>query len=245
MNCHSIRAAIETASRHEPVGEGVRRHLAGCHGCRAYADELSALLALLNSPPRVTAPADFEFRLRARILAAQAERQSPFSFLKGFWALPFSLGQAATTMAAVAILAALTTFYFVRHQPAEKTGEMAAVATPQPQVTTTPQPAGDRMPEVQPPAPLHNPSGLAPVVNGPKRMRNAAPSQPVRMETPAPEIARSEIAKANPSAPIGTPIVIMNRLGTPRIVRIPDVTYGAEPVVARLDSKPAPTKMIF
>src|SRR5919201_774481 len=109
MNCQTIRAAIETTPRHEPLSEGARRHLTGCDGCREYADELGALFALLNAVPRVTAPADFDFRLRARIAAAQAERQSPFSLLKGFWSLPFSLGQAAASVAAIALVASLAT----------------------------------------------------------------------------------------------------------------------------------------
>src|ERR1044072_3217692 len=104
MDCQHIRTAIETASRYEPIGETAERHLRVCDGCREYADEMGNFCSLLRSTPRVTAPADFDFRLRARIAEAQAKRRNPFSFLEGFWSLSFSWGQTATAMATVALV---------------------------------------------------------------------------------------------------------------------------------------------
>ncbi len=80
MDCQHIRTAIDTASRFEPMGENAQHHLRSCNGCREYADEMSSFLSLLKSTPRVVAPADFDFRLRARIAEAQAKRRNPFLF---------------------------------------------------------------------------------------------------------------------------------------------------------------------
>jgi hypothetical protein len=70
------------------------------------------LLALLSAQPRVEAPADFNFRLRARIARAESQPAGPFAFLENFFGQSFSIKQAAASLAALAIMVAGTTFYF-------------------------------------------------------------------------------------------------------------------------------------
>src|SRR5262245_35618675 len=105
MNCKQTREAIDTASRRAPYGAAVSSHLSGCPDCGRYADETNSLLMLLSAQPRVQAPADFDFRLRARIARAQVEQASPAGLLERLWenflAQTFSWGQAAAAMAAV------------------------------------------------------------------------------------------------------------------------------------------------
>jgi hypothetical protein len=112
MNCKEIKAAIETASRRNPYGAEVESHLGGCPDCRHHADENNSLLKLLSAQPRVGAPADFDFRLRARLARAKSEQTSPASALEKFWTRTFSWGHAVTAMAAAALVVAFSTFYF-------------------------------------------------------------------------------------------------------------------------------------
>lgn len=80
MDCKRYRTEIEEGAGVAPAGHGaagaaggVAAHLAACAGCRAFSGELAALRGLVAGLPRVDAPNDFEFRLRAR-LAAEGSR---------------------------------------------------------------------------------------------------------------------------------------------------------------------------
>ncbi|MDX2041204.1 MAG: hypothetical protein SF097_08140 [Acidobacteriota bacterium] len=134
MNCKDVKASVDTASRQNPIEREAHAHLAGCPDCRSYSDQSSALLALLSAQPRVAAPADFDFRLRARIARKQAEPASPFAFLENFFGQAFSLKQAATSLAALAVMAAGTTLYFTQsNQPTQN----ATIAYNQPSASKT------------------------------------------------------------------------------------------------------------
>lgn len=137
MNCQTIRETIDTASRRAGYGETVHTHLGGCSDCRRHADETSSLLALLNAQPRVEAPADFDFRLRARIARAQSEPQVAAGLLERFRAKSFSLGRAATAMAAITVALTASTIYLTNpNEVATPSGPMIAENKTPPQVET-------------------------------------------------------------------------------------------------------------
>lgn len=118
MNCKDIKAAIDSASRRNPVSSDTLAHLSGCPDCRHYSDQSNALLSLLAVQPRVRVPADFNFRLSARIARAEAQIRptGPFSFLDNLFGKTFSIKQAAASLAALAVMAAGTTLYFQNSQ---------------------------------------------------------------------------------------------------------------------------------
>ncbi|MGH9798860.1 MAG: hypothetical protein ACRD82_00705, partial [Blastocatellia bacterium] len=116
MNCKDTKAAIDLASRRNPIVGEAHAHLNGCPDCRSYSDQSSALLSLLIAQPRVQAPPDFNFHLSARIARAQAQPAGPFAFLENFFGQTFSLKQAAASLAALAVMAAGTTLYFQGNQ---------------------------------------------------------------------------------------------------------------------------------
>lgn len=103
------------ASRRNPIGGDAHAHLNGCPDCRRYSDQSNALLAMLTAQPRVQAPADFGFKLRARIARAEAQPVGPFVVIQNFFGQAFSFKQAAASLAALAIMAAGTTFYFTHN----------------------------------------------------------------------------------------------------------------------------------
>jgi hypothetical protein len=133
MNCQNVRLVIDTATRRETVGEPVNIHLSGCRDCRRHADDTSALIALLSAQPRVEAPADFDFKLRARIARAQAEPSSPWGTLEKLWTRSFSWGQAITATATLALVATFTAIHFNNSdQPMVTTSDnpTPAISTP-------------------------------------------------------------------------------------------------------------------
>jgi len=140
MNCKDTQAAIDSASRRNPVSQPVSAHMAGCPDCRRYSDQSGALLALLSIQPRVEVPADFDFKLRARIARAESQPSSPFAFLGNFFGQSFSIKQAATSLAALAVMAAATTFYFTgSNQSVSPTANNTAIARVETPAQETPK----------------------------------------------------------------------------------------------------------
>jgi hypothetical protein len=96
MECRATRQEID--ERGEQLSARTLRHVASCAPCLAFQNERTRLRELLTSLEPVTAPADFDFRLRARI-AAQRESVGPRSFLNGF-----ALSTPAIALAAVVVV---------------------------------------------------------------------------------------------------------------------------------------------
>jgi hypothetical protein len=127
MNCKSIREAIDTAIRRSGYSETVRAHLNDCSDCRLHADQMNSLSALLGSQPRVEAPADFEFRLRARIARAKAEPKPVLGTLEKLWSRSFSFAQAATAMVAIAVAISASTYYYTHVNEVAPTDDSVAM----------------------------------------------------------------------------------------------------------------------
>jgi hypothetical protein len=187
MNCQSIREAIDTATRRSGYNETVAAHLTGCPDCNHHASEMSSLLALLGAQPRVEAPADFDFRLRARIARAQSEPKTALGWFEKVWAGSFSLGQAATAMAAIMVAVMVSTFYFTNTNEATGTGDNVAtnVVTPPAEQPAT----SDSKPDVAVTA--RPASGRASVASS--RPKSVAP-QPARVDV---AVAKSDLPDAS------------------------------------------------
>jgi hypothetical protein len=82
MNCQVIRRKIEEAELDQYPSDDVATHLRACQLCRDFQEERTALRQLLGSLGMVSAPADFDFRLRARLVASNnSRRRGLFGFL--------------------------------------------------------------------------------------------------------------------------------------------------------------------
>jgi len=72
--CRLARREIDESELNLRLSDQLQAHIASCPACRAFRDERTRLRQLVGSLEPVTAPADFDVRLRARIAA---ERQRP------------------------------------------------------------------------------------------------------------------------------------------------------------------------
>ena len=97
MECRATRREIDEGSKQ--LSAQTLRHVASCAPCLAFQNERACLRKLLTSLEPVTAPADFDFRLRARI-AAQTDNVGSRSFFSGF-----ALSTPAMAVAALVIVA--------------------------------------------------------------------------------------------------------------------------------------------
>jgi hypothetical protein len=95
--CKTIRLAIdESVPARETVGE-VAEHLNGCAECRSFEAERRALQNLIADLGTVSAPADFDFRLRAR-LAREKSAVGNGGGLARFLKVPLPIGVAALVL---------------------------------------------------------------------------------------------------------------------------------------------------
>jgi hypothetical protein len=123
MSCKHFRTEIEGADRATPLGARAAAHVAACPACREFSTRRESLRRLVGGLARVEAPADFEFRLRARIARSEGARDA------GFARRSFVPGAAWLAVAACAVLALGMFVHFRR----------ASSGTPLPQ----PSAAGD------------------------------------------------------------------------------------------------------
>src|SRR5713226_5131820 len=107
MECRATRQEID--ERGEQLSAQTLRHVASCAQCLAFQSERARLRELLTSLEPVTAPADFDFRLRARI-AAQTEKVGSRSFFGGF-----ALSTPAIAVAIVVVMLGLSLLWMTQH----------------------------------------------------------------------------------------------------------------------------------
>lgn len=127
MNCQTCQFEIEEVMASERLSDDACAHLSACAVCRAFHDERQALKKLVGSLEVVSAPADFDFRLRARLAVAKEADTRHFSW-RSFIASAPAIGIAA----AFALLVAAVVFYNQTKKPAgaEKPG-LAATQAPE------------------------------------------------------------------------------------------------------------------
>lgn len=84
-DCKAHREEIEELAGVGRLSAEARAHVNACARCRGLEEERASLRRLVRGLERVEAPADFEFRLRARINARRAgDRRNPFRPVYGF-----------------------------------------------------------------------------------------------------------------------------------------------------------------
>ena len=204
--CNQIKRMIDEADRPDQIAYAASQHMASCAACSAFADERARLKELIASAGRVSAPSDFDIKLKARLIQVKEQ--------KGYWwVVPtgyLKLG-AATAALVIAVVAAQTSNFFSGSQQPQATGNDLARTQPvnQPGVgATTPRPSTGN-------------EGIASVVDTP-----AVPS-PIR-------VSRNNRRQVRTAAPVrgfiaedGTTVLMRGPAGELE-VPVPTVSVGAQ-----------------
>ena len=119
MDCKAFRQEIEELETGEPLSAGGQAHVNSCVACRTFQTERLALRQLVGSLGAVSAPPDFDFRLRARINAAKTAENSSFHRAR------FSPGLKAISVAASFVLLIAAGIVFRQFQ----SGQLSTPAT--------------------------------------------------------------------------------------------------------------------
>lgn len=138
--CELIRRELDELMLDETCSTAAGQHLRECGACREFQEKQTKLRQIVGSLGTVAAPADFDFRLRARLANESGSAASHFNFVT--W--PVLRGGFA---AAALLLVFATGAYLVRNalnqppasdQSAKEGSGPAVRETPKPQETVIP-----------------------------------------------------------------------------------------------------------
>src|SRR3989442_1744795 len=86
--CRRVRLEIDQSELGQRLSESSESHVIGCASCAAFRAERTRLRELVGSLQPVTAPADFDMRLRARIAREQDQSSAQPSIFRLFMSTP-------------------------------------------------------------------------------------------------------------------------------------------------------------
>jgi len=231
--CREVRLEIDQTELHQPLSANGEAHVVNCTACAAFRDERLRLRELIGGLQPVTAPADFDMRLRARIARERDVPKQPYIF---------RLVMSTPAIAAAAVLViAVGAVVFISQRNRSQTPMQASSngnERANPAATSTAV-ASDRNPDpVQSPSPENrdpdNTKLPAPLVvrNTPKPSSpaNAVPqaedlsarrAQSVKLSDRAGEV--SLIAPTRPMV-----VTMYDEHGATRKIQLPPISFGSQ-----------------
>lgn len=249
-DCKAYRHEIVEAFDGGALSREARAHADSCRACGGELRERESLRALVRGLGKVEAPADFEYRLRARMAAGGVRgRRSPLGGLR----LVYAFAPVAVAACFLVVSAALYLRQAARKSPAEAPPASASVpargaaaeratATPSGAVVEEVKRADARSPEV----------ASAPAVFGPQPAvyRRRPASRPARevAESPAARAGQRNatlslssarvitgsgvtIALKTPAEPMR--VILRDESGAGRVVPMRAVSFGSQELIAR------------
>lgn len=124
MKCKAVIREIEEMERGASASAEASAHLLSCESCSAFSRERAQLRMLVGSLGEVSAPPDFDWRLKARLTEARTERAVERRFLQGF-----APGAQAITLAACATLLLVGVVVYRQTRPLPVKGTESASIT--------------------------------------------------------------------------------------------------------------------
>jgi hypothetical protein len=245
--CKVYRREIEEAADGGVMSGDARSHAALCRACGGELRERERLRALVGGLGKVEAPADFEFRLRARMTAARRGGGGGL-FAGGRWLYGF-----APVAVAACFVVVSATLYFRQAARTNPAGA-AAVASAPASVGETPK----APPTIgQDDARRSNGSGVKVVgesrvvVNAPAhapsrrtRVRAVRASEVASKGEPRERVVRNTLISSVESAPVLRPIavrasaeplriILRDERGAGRVVPMRGVSFGSQDFLSR------------
>ena len=229
--CRTVRREIDETELRQSLSANGEAHLASCNACKTFRDERLRLRELVGGLQPVTAPADFDMRLRARIARERDVPRQPLIFR-------LVMSTPAIVVAAVLVVAVgAVVFLSSRSHPQgpalASDGNKPEVQTPAVNATSDlkPEPiqtaavpaSDDRDKLKQSPVMVRNtPKVAAPFNNLPQANDSAVrAAQSVRM------IDRNgEVSLAAPLKPMV--VTVYDENGNTRKIQLPPISFGSQ-----------------
>ena len=236
-DCRATRREIDESELNQKLSDQARSHVASCASCRGFRAERTSLRELVGSLEPVTAPGDFDMRLRARLASErQGRTRQPFIFR-------LVIGAPAIAAAALVVILALSMVWFAQRNRSQSS-EFAKVPTTaapggpqQPAPATSPVETGQKISTVA--------GRNDDVRDQSSRPRNASRGNSIRFASANVKavdygVSRAESIKqieqrageVSLSAPLKPMVVSMqDDRGATHKISLPPVSFGAQRLV--------------
>ena len=238
--CEVIRRELEEVALNEEFSGAAAEHMRGCADCREFQRQQLKLRQIVGSLGVVSAPADFDFRLRAR-LAADSEKSGV-----RYWAF------AVRGLATVAVLVVFGVGAAIVWQSTRPPTTSIADAQPQAAPQQQPQPGQAEPRQAEPPR--HDEQANAQLRNDPPVVEGNIPRRnPSRPIVPRPGQRITSVAQSSTGANVvklGQPVLdttpvfpidaslqsvrvsLDDGRGNARTISFPTVSFGSQRVPA-------------
>lgn len=255
-DCRIVRREIEDTATGELLSAPARAHLSDCSICATFGNEQDKLKEMVASLGTIEAPADFDFRLRARLATSGASRRDLWSG-GGFGIRSVAFASLALLLGFIVVLVSLrsrnneSAFVGETNQPASATSELTAQInkndqdeqSPKAQIEVAVAPTADDSPSVDvqsSPRNVSRRSGRS--LSQYAIARNGRIKATDLSATAAPLLRPTEAALGSSVFPLGTSyqplkVSVDDGRGSPRTISLPRVSFGSSRVLAR---DPAP-----
>ncbi len=240
-SCKAARQEIDEAGLDQPLSVQTNQHLKACNECRGFNNDRRVLRNLMNGLATVSAPADFDFRLRARL--AREKEAAP----RGFDFLSFSFGMKAIAAAALLVVVAVTGIVIKQHQNSPSHDGTIVNASPQPPdkgpSRTIPSLQGSSglassqgeqgTKPTEPRDKRRTPRGSQLIASRTARDKNIVPAVRDYALTFAPVMTRGATLFRVPITSQPLSVSIDNGSGMTRTISLPPVSFGSERLLSR------------
>jgi hypothetical protein len=245
--CRDVRQEIDQSELGQRLSESSESHVIECLSCAAFRAERTRLRELVGSLQPVTAPADFDMRLRARIAREQVQRSAQPSIFRLFRSTP-AIAVAGLIVMVVGGLVWMN--QRLGHAPTTSASNQPVPPNPATAAVPTAQ-AGVKEKQVTPAA--ETPRGSDSSIEDQKLAiaprRNSTKSSSIASAPPssdfntsgAPSYPMSDRAgEVSLTAPVKPMVVtVYDEKGGSRKILLPPVSFGAQ----RLTDKTTPVSM--
>jgi hypothetical protein len=229
--CREVRREIDQSELQQSLSANSETHVADCAGCKTFRDERLRLRELVGALQPVTAPDDFEMRLRARIARERDVPKQPFIFR-------FVMSTPAIVVAAVLVIAVGAVVFISQRNHSEaptqaKSGGNERV-NPAPTSTVVvkdetvkpepPKPAVDNVGDKSKPLPVivkNTPKSSSPFKGVQADDFGARGAQSVKLSDRA-----GEVSLVAPNRPMV--VTMYDEHGATRKVQLPPISFGSQ-----------------
>jgi hypothetical protein len=228
--CREVRREIDQSELRQVLSADTEAHMAACVACQAFSDERLRLRELVGGLQPVTAPADFEMKLRARIARERDLPKQPFIFR-------LLISTPAIAFAAVLVIAVAAVVFIGQRNhapaPAQASNGGTQRTNPEPKSTVVvkednaaalpaPSPSNRDNSNPKPLVVRNTPKSALPVINAPEAedfgVRRA---QNVKLMDRA-----GEVSLAAPTKPMV--VTVYDAQGAPRKIQLPPISFGSQ-----------------
>ena len=225
--CREVRREIDQSELGQSLSASAEAHLTTCPSCAEFRGERSRLRELVGALTRVTAPPDFDMRLRARIARERDVPRQPFIFR-------FVMSTPGIVAAAVLVLVVATVVFISQRRPQTTGSADHQAVTPAPSriVATndqTPEKPGKApvetnqdKPKQSPLVVRNTPRGTAPA--------NVVPQVDDLSARRAPTVRATDRAgEVSLLAPLKPMVVTMyDEHGATKKIQLPPISFGSQ-----------------